>query len=313
MDERAILIVCFAVGVAMQAAILIHGEWNWPRLIGCAAFGLVGMIPDKHEYVYQPLFHILTCISIFAFLFAFAFRRIILPIVSEPVLLSYTIIFWFAFFVYYYDGTPPQRKLMYLLLAPSAISLYVSLVKTQLGFGLKLILYTWFLIIIVCLGLFQFPFDQLTLFYDDHQVPWVTPAESVMAGMAFLFLLVNGTYVFYLIPIPGRTQSWKDRMKEWHEFTDLLTQRFAGSQITLAQSSMVLFVEGIALLLNTIYQWLPAGLIINLAIVIPGLIFHPKLMPAPMQTSLPQDKAPPPRVPHSRHLLKGKYRRKLGS
>jgi hypothetical protein len=305
LDERTILIISFGLGIALQVAILLHGDWSWFKLLICAAIGLVGLIPGKHEHVYQPLFHILMWFSFFSISFAFMFSKEILPIISEPVLLSYTLVFWFALFIYYSDHTSLQSALFFLPLIPSAACLYLSFRRTQLGFVFKLILYTWFLVIIVSLGLFQFPFGQLALFYDERQVPWVSPIESAMAGMAFLFLLVNGTYVFYLIPIPGRTQSWTDRMKDWHEFTDLLTQRVADSQITRVQTSIILAVEGTALALNAIYDWLPPGLVINLAIIIPSLVFHPKLLPA-MSPSSPQDGGS--KVPHSRPLLKGKFR-----
>jgi len=110
-----------------------------------------------------------------------------------------------------------------LLLVPTVATPFIAVRKTQLGFIIKLVLYTWFLVIIVCFGLFQSPYSQLKLFFENHQVPWVTPVESATAAMAFLFLLASATYVFYLIPIPSRNQSWAQRMQQWHEFTDLLT------------------------------------------------------------------------------------------
>jgi hypothetical protein len=105
--------------------------------------------------------------------------------------------------------------------------------------------------------------------------------------MAFLFLLANAVYIYYLIPIPGRGQSLADRMKEWHEFTDLLTQRFDDAQVTLVQAVIALGVGGTALLLNAIYRWLPPELVINVAIVVPAIVFHPRLglLPVPAYES----------------------------
>jgi hypothetical protein len=309
LDERGILIACFGLGVALQAMLLIRGDWNWWKLAGCVALGMLGMLPGKHERVYQPLFHVLMVFSGFSVMFAFMFREDILPLISEAILLSYTLVFWFAFLLYFYDGSALHTALLALLLVPTAATLFVAFRKTQLGFIFKLVLYTWFLIIVVCLGLFQFPYSQLKLFFVDHQVPWVTPVESATAGMAFLFLLANATYVFYLIPIPAKNESWAERMKNWHAFTDLLTQRFADTRVTLVQSFMVLGVEGAALLLNAIYRWFPPGLVINVAIVIPAIVFHPRLLPKPIAASRTPHVDGAGRAPHSRHLLKGKYRR----
>ena len=309
MDEREILIACFGLGVALQAILLIRGDWNWRKLAGCLAFGMLGMLPGRHERVYEPLFHVLMVFSFFSVIFAFMFREDILPLISEAVLLSYTLAFWFAFFVYFYSRTPLHMALLLLLLVPTAATVFVAFRKTQLGFVFKLALYTWFLLIIVCLGLFQFPYSQLILFSADHQVPWVTPVESATAGMAFLFLLANATYVFYLIPIPGRNESWEERIKNWHAFTDLLTQRFADARVTLLQAVTVLGVEGTVLLLNAIYRWFPPGFVINVAIVIPAILFHPRFLQASVAESQTSDVDVAARVPHSRHLLKVKSRR----
>jgi hypothetical protein len=265
--------------------LLIRGDWNWRRLAGCAAFALLGMLPGKHERVYQPLFHVLMVFSVFSVMFAFTFRKDILPLITGAVLLSYALVFWFAFFCYFYDGTPLHVTLLALLLVPTAATIFTTFRKTQPGFALKLVLYTWFLVIIVCLGLFQFPYGQLKLFLEDHQVPWVTPVESATAGMAFLFLLANASYVLYLIPIRGRNESWAERMQTWHEFTDLLTQRFADARVTLAPTAIVLGAQATALLLIAIYRWFPPGLVINVAIIIPAIVFHPRLLPAPVAES----------------------------
>jgi hypothetical protein len=309
LDERSILIASFGFGVALQAMLLIRGNWNWWKIAGCVGFAMIAMFPGKHERDYETLFHVLMVFSFFSVIFAFTFRESILPLISESVLLSYTLVFWFAFFTYFYDSTPLCILLLVLLSIPTAATVFVALRKTRLGFVLKLVLYTWFLIIIVGLGAFQFPFSQLKLFFEDQQVPWVTPVESATAGMAFLFLLANGWYLYDLIPIPGRGQSWANRMKEWHEFTDLLTQRFTDAQIALVQAVIVICVEGAALLLNAIYRWLPPGLVINLAIVIPAIVLHPRLLPMPTGPAQPSGAEIAPRIPHSRHLLKGKYRR----
>lgn len=289
MDERTVLIASFGFGVALQALLLMRGDWNWGKLAGCVAIGLVGLAPGKHESVYQPLFHVLMVFSVFSVMFAFAFKEDILPIVTEAILLWYTVVFWYALYSSSYLSmrTAPGSVLVALLLLPTAATLYIAAVKTQCGFVLKLGLYSWFLVIIVCLGLLQFPFSQLKLFFKDHQVPWVTPFESMTAGMAFLFLLANGAYVYYLIPIPGKRQSFADRMREWHEFTDLLTQRFDDSQVTIVQAVIALGVGGTALLLTAIYRWFPPELVINVAIVIPAIVFHPRLI----GVSVPESKS----------------------
>jgi hypothetical protein len=55
--------------------------------------------------------------------------------------------------------------------------------------------------------------------------------------MAFLFLAVNATYLYMLIPITGKTESWRDRLKEWHELTDEMAQRLLAEELRVCGTS----------------------------------------------------------------------------
>jgi len=47
----------------------------------------------------------------------------------------------------------------------------------------------------------------------------------------------------------------------------------------LAQAAIVLGVEGTVLLLNAIHRWFAPGLVINVAIMIPAIVSHPRRRP----------------------------------
>jgi hypothetical protein len=135
----------------------------------------------------------------------------------------------------------------------------------------KLSFYTWFLTIVVSLGLFQFPFQHLSIFLSPEKSPWLNPLDCVVAGMAFLYLAVNMAYLFELIPIPGKHQSWSDRMKEWHQLTGLMTERFEDEP--MHRFGMLLIVgQGTALLLIYFFHWVSAALAINLFVVLPSIL-----------------------------------------
>jgi hypothetical protein len=195
-----------------------------------------------------------------------------LPAIGEKLLLSYTLIFWFGFLSTVYHGTVLQNVLLVLLLVPTAATIYVACRRPMLTFTLKLLLYSWFLCMVVGLGLFQFPFYQLKLFMQTQEVPWVTPFESITAGMAFLYLAANATYVFYLVPIPGKNESWAERMQHWHAFTDLMTQRFADDVTTHRSTLVLLCAQFVVLALDYRYRWFASGALINFLIVLPGAI-----------------------------------------
>jgi len=272
MHERLILILWFGLGVITQAILLIRNDWKWGKFALCIGAGCFGMMPGKHEYNYEPLMHIFICFCIFAIMFALFFKEDILPLISEKVLLSYSLIFWFSFFSFFYKDAFIHKFLFFLFLIPSLSAVYIAFIKTKLNFLGKLFFYTWFLIIVVSLGLFRFSFSHLSLFFDKHHVPWIGSVDCLLTGMAFLYLIVNATYIWELIPIPGKNQTMESRMQQWHELTNLMTQRCDDQQPTHLQTILILVLQGGGLLLNYLYHLVPAGVLINVLILLPAIL-----------------------------------------
>ena len=271
MNEHLILVLWFGVGVALQVFLLLRGDWDWGRLGLCVAVGALGMFPGRNEHNYQPFFHILMSLGFFAFMFAMRFKDVLLPVISEKVLLSYSIIFWFAFFSYFYKGTAWDYALAALVLVPSAFTVSIAFKRPKLSFMWKLGLYTWFLCVVVSLGLLQVPFRLLSIFLSPENSPWLSPLDCVVAGMAFLYLAVNIAYLYELIPIPERNQSWANRMKEWHQLTSLMTDRFEDEQIH--RLGMLLIAgQGAVLLAIYFFHWVSSALAINFLVVLPSIL-----------------------------------------
>ncbi len=272
LDEQTALILCFTGGVALQAVVLMRGSWNWGKFGLCAVIGLLGFVPGRHESQYEPTVHALICIGLFSFSFASSFKDQILPVITDKILLSYTLVFWFAFFTYYFNGTKADLIILVLLLVPSLATVLVAFFRPKLGFAGKLVLYGWFLTTLVCIGLFQFPFRHLTLFLSGHNPPWLTPADALVSGMAFLYLAVNLAYIYLLIPIPARSQSFENRMQEWHQLTDQMTHRVLDDNPSRQQVILLVLLEGGALLLIHLFHWVPEALAINALVILPGLL-----------------------------------------
>jgi hypothetical protein len=267
-------VLWFALGVALQVAILIRGDWRWGELGMCIAVSvLCGMGQFKDLEHYDVHNHSLMTLGLFAFLFASYFKRDVLPVITEKVLLSYTLVFWFAFLSMFFDGSEGHRNLGAIALIPTGLTAFIAIAKPRLGFGLKLMLYAWFLCIVVSVGLMQFPFRHLDIFLAPSDSPWLTPVDCIVAGMAFLFLAVNVSYLYELVPIPGKSQSWASRLAEWHELTDLMTRRVDDAGPGYGQAALILVGQGGVLLLAYLYHWLPGGLVINAFLVLPSLLY----------------------------------------
>lgn len=218
--------------------------------------------------VHDPAFIAGVGLGVFGLFFSGLYRDEILPPVGDKLLLAFTLIFWFALVTGFYHGTQPQRMLLYVSLPPTAAIVYVAAVRPALGFWGKLWLYTWYLVIVVFLGWLQFPFGNLSIFNDRAAIGWLGPIDAFATGMALLYLLANAFYLYLLLPIPGKGQSFSNRMREWHELTDLMTQRCSDQDGPGdGRAFAIIAALGPLLLLNYVFEALPNSLVVSTAIV----------------------------------------------
>jgi hypothetical protein len=271
---RAQLILWFTSGVALESLYLIRRNPGWLRLACCIGLGLlVAAFGDDKGNADPDDAHYAFAYIAYAGLFGFLFRKDILPVVSEGLLLALTVLFWYGFAASFYLGAADQQVMMALALIPSSLTAYIAFARPALGFWLKLFLYAWFLTIVVVLGVIQFPYGNLQIF-TVHRVPWLNAADALTTGMALMYLVVNGLYLYLLIPIPGKHQSFADRMKEWHELTDLLTQRCAEDEPTRVQSPLIVGIIGALAIGNYFLKLVPVSLLISVTLIACGYLLH---------------------------------------
>ncbi|HEX3912721.1 MAG TPA: hypothetical protein VHW71_04375 [Steroidobacteraceae bacterium] len=282
MDAHLASVLWFALGVAVQAVLVIRADRNWGLLLFCLFFAAAGMIPDRSEVSYEPLEHALVSIGIFGFVLAVTFEKAILPVINEKIVLSYAMVFWYAIFLNIVKLGLPDW-LIFASLAPTFATLVIAFTQPPLNLYWKSAMYAWFLVLILSLGLMQFSFGRLIIFTSPEDAPWLSPLECVTTGMAFLYLCVNATFVFRLIPIKGRDQTWEDEMKEWHELTNLMAYRFMDGPSPALGVAAIAAIEGGVLTANYLYHFISDGLLINLLIVLPGLIYFPNRVAPPRQ------------------------------
>ena len=273
MNKRAVLLACFAAGMLIQALYLIYRNPRWGRLalcILCPAVLLGSMIADSGGRL--ELAHLGFSFGMFAFVLAWAYQEDILPYISETALLSYTLIFWYGFASSIYDGTRGHIVVAAFCALPSSAAVYTALVHERNGFWWKLLLYVWFLAIVVTLQVQFFPFWNLSIFDEKIDVSWHGPLECFLSGMAALYLVVNATWLYLLIPIPGRSQSFRDRIREWQKLTGLMANRIANEQATRGEAAVIFTSIGGLLLLNYGFVWLPHSMAISIAILVTAVL-----------------------------------------
>lgn len=252
----------------LQTLYLIHRRPRWGSFAICIFVPAIvlGIVSADARHRFE-LWNLGFAFCMFAFFLAWMYQEDILPLIGETALLSYTVIFWYGVGSSFYEGGHDHVALMALCALPTCAVLYTGFVRERHGFWWKLLLYVWFLTIVITLQVQFFPFWNLSIFDEHMDVSWQGPLECLLAGMAALCLVVNATWLFLLIPIPARGQSFRDRMREWQMLTDLMTKRVADEQASYAEATLTISIIGGLLLLNHVFTWLPRPMAISIAIL----------------------------------------------
>jgi signal transduction histidine kinase len=214
-------------------------------------------------------------LSFFFIIFSISFGAIsqkeILPEINEQTIISFTLVFWYIYILYFHPSL--SGFWTWLALIPSSGVLIICFINARLGFFWKLFFYTWFLLIIVFLSIFYFSFGNLSFFFNQENIKTLSPLDVFSTGMAFLYLVANIWYIFELIPISGKYQTIGDRIREWKEYTKLLTGKYSDYQLRPVHTGLIITFQGGILFLNYFLKFLPDDLITSISILlIPQLI-----------------------------------------
>lgn len=275
MTPTAWYLVFFGLGIICQLGIFLRDisfRENSTKIglsVGIALLG--GMSPGKREHDYNLVFHIL-----FSFLFlvvnlAIAFRKTILPTISEQTLLQLVIVFWYflatrlgiSSIIHHWS-----HPIYIVLFIPTAATLVVAFTPTILSSAAQLLLYVWYLIIIVIMTAFHFKFRQLFNLTSSPLLEDVNAFECFTSGIVFTYLVSNSFYLLNLIPLPGKHESFANRWKDVCAFASLLIEKYADDQLKVWEACLILFLQGGLLALNYHYNVISDFLAINLALIL---------------------------------------------
>ncbi|MFH0875659.1 MAG: hypothetical protein V1859_07005 [archaeon] len=260
------LSLVFGAGILTQAVVLLGKKIlkDYKMLLFGLAISLVGLTPGKHESNYNLYMHILFCFLYFAFLFSIYFKKEILPVIDERTLLLFNIILINLVATYLMIW---RNFILLAITLPTLAVLYITFSVNKLNFASKLLLYIWFLIMNISLIIFKFSFGAMSFFFNEAEITSYSPIDIFLTGMVFLFLVSNAVYIFELIPIPGKHQSFSDRIKQLKEHICVLVSKYSDEQIKPWFGLFLIVILGGGFYLNFIFHIIPNEILMNFLIV----------------------------------------------
>jgi len=260
----------FYAGIFAQAVFLLIGQVepkDFLKLGGCCLGSLLGLLPGKHETIYHLNTHLFLIACVFAVGYAFCFKKRILERINKEILMVWTLIG-----IYIALRTPLVMLYPPVFLALLGLGL-LPIINAFAGFdaryGWKVYFYIWFLCVLVGIAASKFAFSTVAnVFEFNHGTEEITALQMFVIGMSFLYLAVNLWYVVELIPLPGKHQSFSERMEQVKEDLEILAEDYDDGQVRWWKTVLLLAVAVTVLAANYFVNYVSDETLIPLLIVL---------------------------------------------
>jgi len=256
------LIFLFTLGVIAEVILLCYhkkidfGKLKWIFLLSLAGVFLsfFKLPPDA-----GPEYFFLVFVLFFSIIFASAFRDKILPLIHEGTILSFTIVFWFVIMEYSSYFCIPFVAMGLLATLGTVI---LTFTKIRVGFFASVFFYGWFLFVLFFLGITQ-------VWYILEDASAISPTDAFLLGMLFFYLIAHYLYIYLIISIPFPWPwTFSRDLRSWKKDVQFFANKYSNHQISLPVALLVVIIEGGALLLNHIYNFVPFYFLILVFLVI---------------------------------------------
>jgi hypothetical protein len=193
---------------------------------------------------------LLGCGGVWLLLGVVLLRDRILPRLEEGA-----VIVWTALLLVALHEVSGVRSAFFITVAAVAfVGIVVLLRPAKLGFATKLIMYAWCLLAAAVFTGLQIRWGSLTTAADGwsgQASPWI----ALIDGMAVMYCAAHAMWVWQLIPIPARSQSIADRLRDWRCDATAMVERLSDAQIhpALGIAAFALVIGSAAL--NEWLQW----------------------------------------------------------
>jgi hypothetical protein len=218
----------FLVGIFIQAFRMIPIRTQWKALLGIALFSIVmGLIPGKHEDVYDLHFHLWAISFVYVLLLFPLFSTYLLPKLTEFDLILQTVYAWaiIAFGPWSQYLVP---YMPYISAGMACILMYIILPIIH-GKKTEVLIYMWMPFLSVVMMIFYIP----SLVELPFHMP-LTPLSAIQTfsvGMTGFLFFRNILALFHCLPLKGKRESMEEAMERLREYLVLVREKMDDAQI----------------------------------------------------------------------------------
>jgi hypothetical protein len=283
----ALGIYAFTAGVIIQSFAMLGGRFEKGDLwkIGAALiFGLAGLAPGKHEsgtqYIQSFGVHILFALTLYSGTFAAVFDKKLLSPLNQQLLIVWNLLLLYAMAVAHLNIWWFAAVLL-----PTAFVILNAFYNIDGTFVTKVLLYGWFIVILVGLGLLHISYGNLALFFNNFSdTSSLHLVEMFLTGTVFFYLVANIWYLLRLIPVTKKNQSTSDRMWEIRADLELMASEYIWEKDNRIHNALVIALVTTVLAINYFYNFIPSWFLIIGSFGIVTLVNHLRISLTPKGT-----------------------------
>ena len=269
----------FYAGIVAQAVFLLLGRFepgDFPKLGGCCLVSFAGLIPGKHETHYHLNVHLFLIACAFAIAYAWCFKEKILERINKEILMVWTLA---GLYVVFRSPLVISHPPVFIpLLVLGLLPIINAFAGFDAAYGWKVYFYIWFLCVLVGIAASKFAFSTVANVFDfSHVTAEITALQMLVIGMSFLYLVVNLWYVVELIPLPGKHQSFSERLEQVEQDMEILADEYDAEQVSWWKTVLLLVISVSALAANYFMNFVSDETLIPLLIVILPVVDKIKL------------------------------------
>lgn len=265
MNHALLLAGAVLLGTILHTVRYIRTVSDVKTIGSCVAISLLGLLPGKNERNYRLDTHLIAMAGWFAVTTAFVFRKRIIGTLNEQYLLHINIIYAF-FLLTHLDWQGPTASLLFVALLPSIHTLILALHPKPFKTGINILSFLWFFVmsIIMLIGsLWNF----FLILIEKGPIA-ISLWEGLTMGPVLFLLLAYTTYIWSLVPIPGKHQTFREKWLKVKIFIRELDQAYDNAQLRRHQSLLIILIEGGLLWLNHAFQIVSPIIAINMSLIL---------------------------------------------